>query len=200
MSEYLSHSEQSLIDSLAEQGWWFGSSLFSVELLGSLAKNAVELATSNVLAEAAVGRGQSKQQLANVRSDKIQWIDPDSDTHIEFLRQCEQLQQSLNRELYLGVNTIEAHYAHYGEGAFYQRHLDSFKGAQNRMVSMVVYLNPNWQPEHAGELELWSQAGSPLGYVAPKMGDVLLMLSEDMPHQVLPTTVDRYSIAAWFRC
>jgi SM-20-related protein len=68
------------------------------------------------------------------------------------------------------------------------------------MVSMVAYLNADWQPSDAGELEIFNQAGSPLGYVAPKMGDVLLMLSEEMPHQVLATQADRYSIAAWFRC
>lgn len=199
MATCLSHSEAPAIDSLAEQGWWLGS-LFSDALLKSLAAKAIELAAADALTSAAVGRGGEKQQLADVRQDKIRWIDPDCPEHVEFLEVCAGLQLQMNRELYLGTTIIEAHYAHYAAGGFYQRHVDSFKGAKNRMVSMVVYLNPDWQPSDAGELELYNQAGSSVGRVAPRMGDVLLMLSEEMPHQVLPTKVDRYSIAGWFRC
>ena len=196
---FLSHSTTSPIESLADQGWWLGNSLFSLSLLDDLAAEARERAEQQLLSKAAIGRGQDKQLNAEIRGDGIQWIDPDCDTHIAFFNACEKLRLDLNRQLFLGVNTVEAHYAHYPAGAFYQRHVDSFKGAKNRLVSMVVYLNPDWQPSDAGELELWSASGESLGCVAPKMGDVLLMLSEEIPHQVLPTTVDRYSIAAWIR-
>lgn len=196
---FLSHSTTSPIESLADQGWWLGNTLFSPDLLDDLTAEARERAEQQLLTKASIGRGQDKQLNAEIRGDGIQWIDPDCDTHTAFFSACEKLCLDLNRQLFLGVNTVEAHYAHYPAGAFYQRHVDSFKGAKNRLVSMVVYLNPDWQPSDAGELELWSASGESLGYVAPKMGDVLLMLSEEMPHQVLPTTVDRYSIAAWFR-
>lgn len=200
MPSYLPQSELGPVDALAEHGWWLGSTLFGDEILQSLAAKAIDLAGSEVLTAAAVGRGVDKQQLAEIRQDKIQWIDSDSDAHREFFKVCDELQESLNRGLYLGLNTVEAHYAHYSAGAFYQRHIDSFKGAKNRMVSMVLYLNSDWQASHEGELKLWDNAGVELGCIAPRRGDVLLMLSEEMPHQVLPTTVDRYSIAAWFRC
>jgi SM-20-related protein len=197
---YLAQSELGPVDALAENGWWLGSKLFGQSVLQSLAAKAIELAESNLLTAAAVGRGVYKQQLAGIRQDKIQWIDSDCDAHREFFKVCDELQQLLNRGLYLGLNSVEAHYAHYSDGAFYQHHIDSFKGAKNRMVSMVVYLNSDWQASHEGELKLWDKAGVELGCIAPRRGDVLLMLSEEMPHQVLPTKVDRYSIAAWFRC
>lgn len=200
MPVYLSHSTEAPADALASHGWWLGDSLFSDDLIQSLSKRAVELATTNQLTVAAVGRGVARQQLAAVRRDKIQWIDPDCDDHRAFLDRCEQLRSDLNRQLYLGIHSVEAHYAHYAKGGFYERHVDSFKGARNRMVSMVMYLNSGWQPVHQGELKLWNPAGDLLGVVAPRQGDTLLMLSEEMPHQVLPTEVDRYSIAAWYRC
>jgi SM-20-related protein len=35
--------------------------------------------------------------------------------------------------------------------------------------------------------------------VTPLMGTLVLFLSEDFPHEVLPATRDRYAIAGWYR-
>ena len=35
--------------------------------------------------------------------------------------------------------------------------------------------------------------------VLPELGTLVIFLSEDIPHEVLPAMRDRYSIAGWFR-
>lgn len=38
-----------------------------------------------------------------------------------------------------------------------------------------------------------------LAVIPPEAGTLVLFLSEDVPHEVLPAYADRYSIAGWFR-
>jgi len=63
------------------------------------------------------------------------------------------------------------------------------------VVSMVIYLNPNWQPGDGGELRLYPSDGSVIN-IAPKAGTLALFLSE-LEHEVLPTLKPRYSITGW---
>ena len=99
----------------------------------------------------------------------------------------------------LGLTRFESHFAHYSPGSFYRRHLDAFKGDSNRTLSVVFYLNPEWQPHHGGELVLYDNAGLELGRFPPTQGALAVYLSEEFPHEVLRTESDRYSIAGWFR-
>jgi len=61
----------------------------------------------------------------------------------------------------------------------------------------VFYLNPNWQPQDGGQLLLYVQ-GETIE-VAPNFGTLVTFLSEDVPHEVLPASRTRYSIAGWYR-
>jgi SM-20-related protein len=115
------------------------------------------------------------------------------------LNWAEQLRTDLNRTLYLGLDGFESHFAHYPPGAFYRKHVDAFKDSGNRVLSLVVYLNPDWSPVDGGQLVLYDHAGSELGRFPPTMGTVAVFFSERFPHEVLTTTRDRYSIAGWFR-
>ena len=56
----------------------------------------------------------------------------------------------LNRALFLGLRSFEAQLAFTPTGGFYKRHLDSFAGARNRIVSLVAYLDADWHPEDGG--------------------------------------------------
>jgi len=62
----------------------------------------------------------------------------------------------------------------------------------------VVYLNPGWLPEHGGALRLHPQ-GRHTEDIAPLGSRLVLFLSADMLHEVLPATRDRLSLAGWFR-
>jgi len=100
----------------------------------------------------------------------------------------------------MGLFSFESHLAHYGNGDFYKRHYDAFQNQRSRVLSMVVYLNQSWGPDDGGELVLYREDVDQEGIrVTPLMGTVVLFLSEEFPHAVLPAKRDRYSIAGWYR-
>lgn len=155
--------------------------------------------------EAGTGRNQDHQLNPFVRRDRIRWISGENSAEQEWLSWSAALQHYLNRRLFLGLFSFESHFAHYGPGDFYKKHLDAFKpngkerGAR-REVSLVTYLNPAWQTEDGGELLIYDQSGQQvIEQVLPRQGTVVVFLSTEVPHEVLPAQRDRYSIAGWFR-
>jgi SM-20-related protein len=68
-----------------------------------------------------------------------------------------------------------------------------------RVLSSVVYLNPNWDIADGGELVLYDTTDSELTRVQPLAGTAVFFMSEEFPHEVLPARRERYSIAGWFR-
>lgn len=149
---------------------------------------------------AGVGREQDNKLNRFVRTDEICWINGTSEVSLQWLSWINNLQQYLNRRLFLGLFSFESHFAHYGTGDFYKKHLDAFKGETNRVLSLVYYLNPGWLPEDGGELKLYlSEDEGRTINVTPAFGTLVVFLSEDFPHEVLPAKRDRYSIAGWFR-
>ena len=108
------------------------------------------------------------------------------------------LRQALNRGLYLGLEDFECHFALYPPGAFYQKHLDRFRDDDRRTVSAVLYLNDDWQPQDGGELRLYLPDGAERE-VPPLGGSLVLFLSSDFPHEVLPANRERLSLTGWFR-
>ena len=148
---------------------------------------------------AGVGREQGQTHNPRVRRDKTCWIRGDSAAERQWLEWAGDLQAFLNRELLLGLFSFECHFAHYGEGDFYRRHRDAFRGESNRVLSLVAYLNHDWQPADGGELLIYPDGAPDPVRVTPAFGTVAVFLSEEFEHEVLPAGRDRYSIAGWFR-
>ncbi|HEK0779309.1 TPA: 2OG-Fe(II) oxygenase, partial [Proteus mirabilis] len=92
-----------------------------------------------------------------------------------------------------------AHFACYEKGAFYKKHLDAFKENVTRRLTTVLYLNDEWAPQDGGELVIYDLDDNQLATVAPQGGRLVVFLSEQFPHEVLPTHKERISIAGWFR-
>jgi SM-20-related protein len=155
---------------------------------------------NTAFANAGIGRQQAYSRNGFVRSNLIAWIQDDCPAEQHWLQWATGLQSYLNRRLFLGLFSFESHFAHYATGDFYKRHLDAFKGQANRVISLIVYLNRDWNPSDGGELMLYQPAADqdPLR-VTPTFGTVVAFLSEDFPHEVLPARRDRYSIAGWYR-
>lgn len=114
-----------LAAALRDDGWCALPDLFDGELVRALRTDLLELRPE--FRAAAVGRGQARQQSAAVRSDATLWLDGRSAAQREFLAAMDEIRLALNQQLYLGLFSYEAHYAHYAPGAFYQRHLDTFR-------------------------------------------------------------------------
>ena len=155
--------------------------------------------TDESFEQAAIGRDAEHTQNSLIRSQKQSWISTDSTANLNWLKWADDLQNYLNKHLFLGLFTFESHYAHYAPGDFYKRHYDSFKGQSSRSLSIVVYLNRDWLSKDGGELVLYENNKDLVGLtVIPNFATVVVFLSAEHPHQVLPSRRDRYSIAGWY--
>ncbi len=149
---------------------------------------------------AKIGRNEEIQRAADIRSDKIQWLDLSMGQPVQdYLERMEQIRCEVNRHFFLGLFEYEAHFAKYEAGDFYLKHLDSFRGNENRKLTTVFYLNENWTPADGGELKIYDLQDNWIETLAPVAGRLVVFLSERFPHEVLEAHADRVSIAGWFR-
>ncbi|RBO82569.1 2OG-Fe(II) oxygenase [Marinomonas aquiplantarum] len=185
---------------LQTQGWSVQDHFFSDDFTQALMVEAHNINNADML-QAGIGRKQDHQVMLDARRDYIQWIDPDRPVRRDFLKVMEELRVALNRRLFLGLFDYEAHFARYEKGAFYEKHLDAFKGRSNRVLSTVLYLNEDWQDQDGGEFVLYDEreADQELGRFYPQKGRLAIFLSEAFPHEVLSANRTRHSIAGWFR-
>jgi len=193
---------ESLFDQIADALADTGYIVLDQPLPDSLIRGLIENLQMQqaALKPAGVGRQGDFQLDQNIRGDAIQWLEPGDLAVTEFLCWMDTLRLAINQRLYLGLFEYEAHYALYAPGAFYQKHRDAFKGNLGRKLSTVLYLNPDWDLMAGGELVLYDEADTTqLARVAPECGRLMIFLSEDFPHEVLPATQPRQSIAGWFR-
>ncbi|ESP90760.1 MULTISPECIES: 2OG-Fe(II) oxygenase [Pseudoalteromonas] len=150
---------------------------------------------------AGIGRQSDHEKNAEIRRDKIRWLDKNSHQEAGYLNAMDDLKDYLNRRLFMGLFSYESHFAHYEAGAFYKKHLDAFKGKANRVLTTVFYLNDEWQPQDGGELVIFDAENHEKEHcrVLPKKGTLVTFLSDEFPHEVLAANKSRYSIAGWFR-
>ena len=194
---------ESLFEKIADDLHLHGYSVNPAALPAGLCKALLAEILNNLLQNfqpARIGRTSAHKLDAQIRQDRTLWIEGTTAAQKEWLDFSAALQHALNRKLFLGLFSFESHCAHYQPGAFYKRHLDAFKGQSNRVLSVVAYLNPDWQTHWGGELVIYPQndANTPILHVTPEMGTFVVFLSEEFPHEVLPANKDRYSIAGWF--
>ncbi|MGC5699393.1 2OG-Fe(II) oxygenase [Pseudomonas sp. NFXW11] len=187
-----------IVDDLAACGWSQQNLFLSEALTLELAAECRKRAAEGELAPAGVGRGPAQEIREGIRGDHIQWLEPGqaeaSDTYLGLM---DSLREALNRGLFLGLEDFECHFALYPPGAFYKRHVDRFRDDDRRMVSAVIYLNSQWLPEHGGQLRMYL-AGQEHD-VDPVGGRLVVFLSGELPHEVLPATRERLSLTGWFR-
>ena len=188
-----------IANDLIEKGYSINSGVLPVELAESLFQH-LRIMNREQFEKAGIGRDSDHMMNKTVRSDEICWINDESEAGENWLNWASGLQQYVNRRLFLGLFSFESHFASYQKGDLYKRHLDAFKGQTNRVLSMVVYLNKEWSEEDGGELVLYQDEEDKTGInVLPTFGTVVVFLSEEFPHEVLPAQKERFSIAGWFR-
>lgn len=183
-----------IIDALVDDGYIIIPNALSPLLAQNLEETAKNISNYK---PAAISTKKIKDPTK--RKDKIKWIDEDGSYQSEYLQFTKELQQTLNRELFLGINYYESHFAMYEQGAFYKTHMDAFKRSKNRVVTTVYYLNENWNEEDGGLLVMYDDNGDELTRVIPQANTLVVFLSDTFPHEVLPAKRKRFSIAGWFR-
>ena len=147
---------------------------------------------------AGVGSKGDHQIKKTIRGDLTFWLNPERDTELDKLWMLiQELRRVLNRYCFLSLSGFEVHLAHYPPGSFYGRHLDQFQNKNNRMISMIMYLNDQWQNGDGGELELVLD-NDVTKLVEPIAKRCVLFKSKEMFHSVLKANKSRYSLTGWF--
>ena len=184
-----------LIDALSTHGYYIWDDFISQEEVAEL-RDCIP----DDWKKARIGRNDDVTRIESIRSDKIQWLSPNMGHAVaSYLDKMEEIRQEVNRHLFLGLFEYEAHFAKYEKGDFYQKHLDCFKGNENRRLTTVFYMNESWTEEDAGELVVYDLNDNKIATIPPRSGRLFVFLSEQFPHEVLPTNAERFSIAGWFR-
>ncbi|MBS1789554.1 MAG: 2OG-Fe(II) oxygenase [Acidobacteria bacterium] len=184
---------------IAHRGWSVINDFLPPETVTALRAEAEQLWQQSDFRKAGTGRLGGYAIRPDVRSDHIHWLDEQSPTKAQTLYRAaiEELQQDLNRDLFLSLFTYEAHFAVYPVGAFYQKHLDRFSNSDERTISTTFYLNENWRKEYGGQLRLYLP--NDFVDVLPTAGTCVLFRSDSFLHEVLPATEMRFSLTGWFR-
>jgi SM-20-related protein len=183
------HGYATLPDAMPEGSW------------RGLRAEAGHLFADHAFCPAGVGRGDDVRKESLIRGGSICWLEggagmPAGDA---FMVWMEGLRVALNRNLFLGLDAFEAQYAHYPIGASYGTHVDRHHRSDERVVSVVIYLNADWPLDAGGELVIYDAHDVPRLTLAPKGGTLVLFMSDDTPHEAKRSTRERWSIAGWFR-
>lgn len=189
-----------LFDALYAQGYAVVPDFLPSDLREALYEEALQLYHADTMHQATIGQGLNNQVATDIRGDFIHWLDGGTPAQQAFLERMHAYQAQLNRTFYLGINNYEAHFALYPKGRYYKRHWDNFRGRGNRIVTTVLYLNPEWKPEWGGQLRLYTpDEQTILEDIVPQPGLLATFISSEVPHEVLPTRHPRVSIAGWMR-
>lgn len=194
---------QGLTDHFVEHGWAAQEDFLPVTGWRALAVEAEQLWMQGAFHKAGIGRDPARRLQARVRGDYTLWLDRQrTPTACQFVEQeLEALRLALNARACLGLFEFEGQLARYPTGASYARHLDQLRDTQARQVSVVLYLNADWQSTEGGELCLYRGPSSAHVRIPilPRGGTLVLFASADTPHEVRPATRARLSLSGWLR-
>src|SRR5690554_4102093 len=196
------HAESQLdaiVSGLYSTGFVVLDHVFDDNYLTCLLRELIEL-NPQEFKPAGIGRENAYQKNKFIRNDRIHWLDGDESFLSSYRTWAESLRLAVNRRLFLGLYEYECMFAHYPEGAFYKRHIDAFNAGINRRLSTVLYLNPQWGINDGGELLMYApDSDKVINRISPQMGRLVVFLSEEFPHEVLPAKRARYSLTGWYR-
>lgn len=184
------------MDRLAEDDFVIVDDFISEDLFSQIMDFFNEMEESDKLKKAGIGAQDDFQVKAEIRGDFIYWLDENRDIQVSpFFKMMEELTENLKRFCYLSLSGSEFHIAKYPAGSFYHRHLDQFNERTNRQITVLIYLNKDWQKGDGGELVIYKD-GQEIT-VDPIAKRLLLFKSDVIEHEVLKTNVSRYSLTGW---
>lgn len=185
-----------ILDGLTEKGFAVVPHFLDAAAVSQLASVMQE--RRSLFYPAGIGRQAGLQVSGEIRGDDICWLDASDPLAGGVLGQLDAVKAALNSQLFLGLHELECHFAAYPVGTFYKRHLDQHRGEDTRLVTVVLYLNPEWNKEDGGELRLYLDEQQHLDII-PQGGTLVVFLSGQFDHEVLISKRERLSLTGWFR-
>lgn len=167
----------------------------------SLLNQAQELWHANKFSPGEIGQAKDGYQ-PKIRGDQVYWLEPNStETQHPFFNWMAEFRKVLNQDYNMGLNSQEFHFARYEGGIGYKKHIDQHRGTDFRKVSIVYYLNQQWDDTNGGEICFYSPRNpeQEIMRAAPHGGRLAIFVSGVMPHEVLPSKAPRWSLTGWLR-
>ncbi len=191
---------EKIIDGILTQGFGYSDAILDSEEITGLLETFGNRQKAGEFCPAAVGNQAEKQILTQIRGDQICWLAEETLRTAEaaFFAKIKLLIEYFNRTCYLGLLDAEFHYAEYPVGTFYKRHLDRFKSDSRRKLSVICYLNQDWQSNEGGQLVLYP-AENQIESILPIAGRLVCFESDKLEHEVLSAVRSRRSITGWLR-
>jgi SM-20-related protein len=191
----------SAVEKLGADSYSVSIGMLPLDLIASLAAEQRRREDLDELVRAGTGRGEGQAVGSAQRQANSSWFGEGTAAERHYLAFAERMRLAINRRLFLGLFEFEAQFLHYPPGGFYRRHIDALRGERNRIVSMIAYLNEDWTTADGGALSVWAAGGvgEPIEDVVPLAGTIVLMLSEEVPHESRVAQRERRAIAGWFR-
>jgi SM-20-related protein len=193
-----------IIDGILTSGYGIADDFLDPNLVNALTTCLNERREEGLFRAAGIGNQQVLVE-NKIRGDEIFWLEPETTKPAEaaFLERINEFVQYINLTCYLGLRDYEFHYAVYPPGTFYKRHLDQFRSDSRRKLSVICYLNNDWQETDGGQLALYlpdPNGGSEQQLtISPLGGRLVCFESARLEHEVLPATRERLSVTGWLK-
>ncbi|MFT4638860.1 MAG: SM-20-related protein [Verrucomicrobiales bacterium] len=198
--------DHAAMDLLAEAIADPGYGIFPDFLVPSLGRDLIGLVRDKIaddeLKRAGIGKGIAAKVRSEIRTDSIFWLNSEdaAPTTGIWLKAMDALCAHFRAALFLPVWSYEGHLASYPPAGFYKPHLDQHQSSLARQVSIITYLNKDWNESDGGQLRLFTESrDGPYIDVIPQLGTAVIFRSADFWHEVLPAKQTRLSLTGWLR-
>lgn len=187
-----------IAEGLSADGWYEIPGFVEKNEALKIREEAQALRSEGEFRRAGIGKQHDFQLEKSIRGDEILWLKDEiiNDETERFLERMRSLLTYLNETCFLGLKDFESHYAVYPKGSHYARHSDRFRSNSHRVISFVLYLNPEWNAGDGGELVIYPENSEEVK-VEPVLGKLVCFRSE-LEHEVLECYAPRYSMTGWF--
>jgi SM-20-related protein len=183
-------------DQLSRDGYLVVDNFISDELYADILTYFNHLKEQDGLSKAGIGASGRHQIDKTVRGDLIYWLDSKRDEQLsDFFNLADEMVAKIKRYCFLSITDYEFHLAYYPPGTHYEKHIDQFQGRNNRMLSVLVYLNENWTPADGGQLKIYRPDTDLL--IEPVARRLVIFKSDTVEHEVLITHAGRMSLTGW---
>lgn len=191
---------ENLIEQIVNQSFAQIDNFFSDQILNQLFIQLLALQNANLLKKAGIGQANEHGLNKRIRGDEIMWLPKNSlnEFEMEFNSQIQAFMIYLNESCFLSLNDFEFHYTCYPPGTFYKKHIDQFHTDPSRQISFILYLNKAWKEKDGGEVVVYPKHDKAVK-ISPTWGKVVCFRSHELPHEVILTNTNRYSITGWLK-
>lgn len=192
---------ESLLTDITTKDWGIIPNFLPIATAIALKQDLLCRQEAGQFKQAGVGKAGTNQIRTDIRGDETMWWQESDlvEAQKNYYQNINTLKEALNQAFFLHLAELECHYACYPTGAYYKRHVDSFRKNNSRLISVILYLNEDWQASKGGNLRIYNPDNESFIDILPTQATLICMRSDTVSHEVLPATQARYSIAGWLR-